>query len=156
MRAPDGDETTEPSLRVAFVCVKNAGRSQMAAALAERERERRGLDGAVEVLGGGTDPAVDVHDVVVRAMAELDVDLSGVRPREISPEELRAVDLVVTMGCSAEDVCPATWRGDARDWALDDPAGRSLDEVREIRDEIEARVNALFDEIEAQLEGQVA
>jgi len=156
MRDPDGDGSSEPSLRVAFVCVENAGRSQMAAALAERERERRGLSRSVGVLDGGTEPAASVHDVVVRAMAELDVDLSGEKPREISREELRSADVVVTMGCSANDVCPATWRGDARDWGLDDPAGGSLDEVREIRDAIVARVRALFDELEAQLEGQVA
>jgi protein-tyrosine-phosphatase len=135
--------------RVAFVCVENAGRSQMAAALAERERDRRGL--AVEVLSGGTDPAERVHDVVVRAMAELDIDLSGARPREIPREELLAVDVVVTMGCSADDVCPATWRGDARDWGLDDPADRPLEEVRGIRDEIAERVVDLFDGIEREV-----
>jgi protein-tyrosine-phosphatase len=121
----------------------------MAAALAERERDRRGL--AVEVLSGGTDPAERVHDVVVRAMAELDIDLSGARPREIPREELLAVDVVVTMGCSADDVCPATWRGDARDWGLDDPADRPLEEVRGIRDEIAERVVDLFDGIEREV-----
>jgi protein-tyrosine-phosphatase len=138
----------EEPLRVAFVCVENAGRSQMAAALAERERDRRGLDGAVEVRSGGTAPAEHVHDVVVRAMAELDVDISGRRPREIPREELLDVDVLVTMGCSADDVCPATWRGDARDWGLDDPADRPLEEVRGIRDEIAERVADLFDEME--------
>ncbi|MEF8789130.1 MAG: low molecular weight phosphatase family protein [Haloarculaceae archaeon] len=138
----------EEPLRVAFVCVENAGRSQIAAALAERERDRRGLDGAVEVRSGGTAPAENVHDVVVRAMAELDVDISGRRPREIPREELLDVDVVVTMGCSADDVCPATWRGDARDWGLDDPADRPLEEVRGIRDEIAERVADLFDEME--------
>ena len=138
----------EEPLRVAFVCVENAGRSQIAAALAERERDRRGLDGAVEVRSGGTAPAEHVHDVVVRAMAELDVDISGRRAREIPREELLDVDVVVTMGCSADDVCPATWRGDARDWGLDDPADRPLEEVRGIRDEIAERVADLFDEME--------
>jgi protein-tyrosine-phosphatase len=128
----------------------------MAAALAERERERRGLTERTEILSGGTDPAGRVHEVVVRAMAELDIDLSGTRPRDISREELRSVDVVVTMGCSADDVCPATWRGDARDWGLDDPAGRSLEDVRRIRDEIKERVSALFDEIETRMEGRTA
>jgi len=137
---------------IAFVCVENAGRSQMAVALAERERARRGLDGRVELRSGGTDPAVHVHDVVVRSMAELGVDLSGRRPREVSREELLDVDVVVTMGCSADDVCPATWRGDARDWGLDDPGERPIAEVREIRDEIADRVSALFDELEAGME----
>jgi protein-tyrosine-phosphatase len=143
-------------LRVAFVCVENAGRSQMAAALAVRERDRRGLAGAVEVLSGGTEPAENVHEAVVRAMAELDVDLSGATPREMTREELRSVDVVVTMGCSAGDVCPATWRGDARDWGLDDPAGRPPEEVRAIRDEVADRVSSLFDEFEARLEGTIA
>jgi protein-tyrosine-phosphatase len=144
--SPEVGDTRGSPPSVAFVCVENAGRSQMAAAIAERERDRRGL--AVEVLSGGTDPAERVHDVVVRAMAELDIDLSDARPREIPREELLAVDVVVTMGCSADDVCPATWRGDARDWGLDDPADRPLEEVRGIRDEIAERVADLFDGIE--------
>ncbi|PSQ19477.1 low molecular weight phosphatase family protein [Halobacteriales archaeon QS_8_69_26] len=141
---PDSDPT-----RVAFVCVANAGRSQMAAAFADRELARRGLDGDVEVLSGGTDPADAVHDVVVEAMAEVEADLRGTGPRAVSPDELADVDVVVTMGCSAEGVCPATWRGDARDWDLDDPKGRPLPAVREIRDDVERRVTALFDELAA-------
>ena len=137
----------EPS-RIAFVCVQNAGRSQMAHALAERERVRRGAEGRVEFLTGGTDPADAVHDVVVEAMDEVGIDLSGGTPREITPDEIETCDLVITMGCSAEDVCPATWRGDSRDWGLDDPHGQALDAVRAIRDEIQSRIRALFDELE--------
>jgi len=143
--------------RIAFVCVQNAGRSQMAAAFARRERARRDElvdEGArrdagdrIEIVTGGTQPAERVHDVVVEAMGELDIDLGDRTPREVTPEELRAVDLVVTMGCSASDVCPATWNGENRDWGLDDPHDRPIEEVREIRDEIEARVVALFDEL---------
>lgn len=128
---------------VAFVCVQNAGRSQIAAAFAERERDARGMD--VEVLTGGTDPAARVHGVVVEAMAEVGFDLSGRRPRTITPVEIADAQYVITMGCSANDVCPATWRGDARDWALDDPHGRPIEAVREIRDEIERRVGEFFD-----------
>jgi protein-tyrosine-phosphatase len=128
----------------------------MAAALAERERDRRGLGGVVEVSSGGTDPAAHVHEAVVQAMAELDIDLSGAVPREITPAELRSVEVVVTMGCSADDVCPATWRGDARDWGLDDPAGRPPEEVREIRDDIAERVRALLDELETRMEERPA
>ena len=138
-----GDETAS----VAFVCVRNAGRSQMAAAFAERERDRRGLADRVEILTGGTDPADRVHDVVATVMDEAGFDLRTARPRELTPEELADVDVVVTMGCSATDVCPVTWRGDARDWPLDDPHGRDADEVRRIRDEVETRVAALFDEL---------
>lgn len=147
--------------RVAFVCVENAGRSQMAAALAERERIDRGLDDAIDIHSGGTRPADAVHDAVVEAMADFDldldldvgVDLSDARPREISQADLRDVDVIVTMGCSAEGICPAMWEGDARDWDLTDPKGRSLEEVRAIRDEIATRVESLFDEMEAEVTG---
>ena len=133
--------------KIAFVCVQNAGRSQMASAFAERERARRGAEW-VEIVTGGTDPADRVHEEVVAVMGEQEIDLAERAPREVTVEELRECDYVVTMGCSAEDVCPATWAGENRDWGLDDPDGRNLDAVRAIRDEIEARVAALFDELE--------
>ena len=140
-------ESGKADHRIAFVCVQNAGRSQMAAAFARRERDRRDAGDRIEIVTGGTRPADHVHGVVVEAMGELDVDLGDRAPREVTPDELRAVDLVITMGCSASDVCPATWNGESRDWGLDDPHGRSIEAVREIRDEIEARVVALFDEL---------
>jgi len=142
--------------KVAFVCVQNAGRSQMATAFAEREaRERReaseraseGRAETVEIVTGGTDPADRVHEEVVEVMAERDIDISGRTPREVTHEELRDCEYVITMGCSAKDVCPATWSGENRDWGLDDPDGQDLDAVREIRDEIEARVADLFEEL---------
>jgi len=133
--------------RIAFVCVQNAGRSQMATAFAERERDRRGAGDRIEIVTGGTQPADHVHDVVVDAMAEVDIDISDRTPREVTPDELQAVDLVVTMGCSASDVCPATWNGENRDWGLDDPHERPIEEVREIRNEIEERVVELFNEL---------
>jgi protein-tyrosine-phosphatase len=136
-------------VRVAFVCVENAGRSQMAGAFAQRERRDRNLADRVEVVTGGTAPADHVHEVVVEAMAEVGIDVSDAEPREIDREEILASDYVLTMGCSADDVCPMTWRGDARDWALDDPADRPIEEIREIRDEIERRVVAFFDELTA-------
>jgi len=119
----------------------------MAAAFAERELARRNVGGQIELVTGGTRPADHIHDVVVDAMRELDIDISDRTPRAVTPDELQAVDLVVTMGCSASDVCPATWNGENRDWGLDDPHERPIEEVREIRDEIEARVVALFDEL---------
>ncbi|ELZ95115.1 ArsC protein [Haloferax mucosum ATCC BAA-1512] len=133
--------------RVAFVCVQNAGRSQMATAFARRERSTRGVGDDIEVVTGGTDPADHVHDEVVEVMGERGFDLADETPRAISQDDIMGVDIVVTMGCSAEGICPMTWRGDARDWALDDPDGQDLDAVREIRDDIEARVSALFDEL---------
>ena len=129
-------------VRIAFVCVENAGRSQMAAGFARAIADR-----GEEVLSGGTLPAKDVNPVVVDVMREAGVDLSRERPHRIKPSELEGCDVVVTMGCAAGDICPATFRGDAVDWALPDPKGRSKAEVREIRDEIERRVRALFAEI---------
>ena len=140
------DDTNSPKTTIAFVCVQNAGRSQMATAFAEREREHRGAD--VEILTGGTRPADHVHDVVLEAMAEREFDLSDREPREITFEEIQAADIVITMGCSAADVCPATWDGENRDWGLEDPHGRGLEAVRPIRDEIERRVGELVDELE--------
>ncbi len=142
---------TDEPYRIAFVCVQNAGRSQMAAAFAERERSARALAPSVEIYSGGTDPATQVHDVVVEAMGELGIDLAGRTPREITKSEIDDMDMLITMGCSVDDVCPATWRGDTRDWGLDDPAGKPIDEVRDIRDEVRARVNDHFNELERNL-----
>ncbi len=135
-------------MRVAFVCVRNAGRSQMATAFAERERERRGLD-EVRLVTGGTRPADAVHDVVREAMREAGLDLSDRTPRAVSTAELEACDLVATMGCSTLDLDASVA---VRDWALADPGEQPLDRVREIRDEVEERVVALFDEIEQEAE----
>jgi protein-tyrosine-phosphatase len=145
---------TDP-VRVAFVCVQNAGRSQMAAAFAERERGRRDVEDAVEVLTGGTRPAEGVHDVVVEAMREAGFDLSDRTPRGISTEELESCDYVATMGCSTLDLDDDT-TVDVRDWALDDPDGEDPETVREIREEIAGRVSGVFDEIEARLEERPA
>ena len=132
---------------IAFVCVQNAGRSQMAYAFAEVEREARDATDDIDLLTGGTRPAERVHRVVVDTMAERGFDLGERTPREVTFEAIQDADLVITMGCSADDVCPATWTGDQRDWDLDDPHGRSPAAVREIRDDIERRVADLFDEL---------
>jgi protein-tyrosine-phosphatase len=143
---------TDATVRVAFVCVQNAGRSQMSTALAERERSRRGLGDAVEILTGGTHPADDVHDGVAEVMREEGVDISDRTPRAITTAELESCDYVATMGCSTLDLDADGASVDIRDWALDDPAGRDLDRVREIRGEVAERVHALFDEIETRVE----
>ncbi len=137
---------TDDQIRVAFMCVQNAGRSQMSAAFARRERERRGLEDRVEILTGGTHPADHVHEEVVESMAEVGIDLSTRTPREISLEELQSCDYVATMGCSTLDVGDVGDDVDVRDWALEDPDGKDADRVQEIRDEIEGLVVALFDE----------
>jgi arsenate reductase len=138
---------SEPT-RVAFVCVQNAGRSQMATAFAERELETRDVD--IELVTGGTDPAEHVHEPVVEAMSECGFDIADRTPREVTFEELQACDYVITMGCSAKDVCPASWAGENRDWDLDDPDGADAEGVREIRDEIRERVGSLLNEIEGE------
>jgi protein-tyrosine-phosphatase len=142
---------TDTPVRVAFMCVQNAGRSQMSTAFAERERERRDLDDVVEILTGGTHPAEHVHDVVVEVMGEEGFDLSERTPRKISTDELESCDYVATMGCSTLELDADDADVDIRDWALDDPDGEELDRVRDIRDEVRDRVRALFDEIEREV-----
>ena len=141
MTAPTDSIDDEP-LVLSFVCVRNAGRSQMATAFAEHERDRRGLDDRVEVRTGGTAPADEVHPVVVEALAEIGLDVSGRTPREISDESLAESDFVATMGCPTLELETV----DTDDWGLDDPGERPVEEVREIRDEIERRVVGVFDE----------
>ena len=130
---------------VAFICVQNAGRSQMAAAFARKKIEENHLP--VKVISGGTDPADSVHQVVVEAMSEKGYDLSDNQPRAVEPEELVDCNYVLTMGCSAQGVCPATWEGTDREWDLDDPAEADIEGVRKIRDEIESRVDSLLEEV---------
>lgn len=146
------DADVEPAnqpVHIAFMCVQNAGRSQMSLEFAEREVDRRGLADDVELLTGGTHPANSVHDVVVDAMAEAGFDLSDRTPREITIDELGSCDYVATMGCSTLDVGDVGSEVEVRDWALDDPHGQDIDRVREIRDEVEQLVMGLFDEVEA-------
>jgi len=142
---------TDTPVRVAFVCVQNAGRSQMATAFAERERDRRGLEDTVEIRTGGTHPAEDVHDIVVEVMGEEDVDLSERTPRKISTAELESCDYVATMGCSTLELDAGDASLDVRDWALADPDGTDRDRVRDIRADVRDRVRALFDEIEREV-----
>ncbi|WP_435157002.1 low molecular weight phosphatase family protein [Haladaptatus sp. DFWS20] len=141
--------TSSETIRVAFVCVQNAGRSQISTAFAERERERRGLEHRVEITTGGTHPADQIHEIVVETMTEVGFDLSGRTPQAIEPEELESCDYVATMGCSTLELDTSA-SVDIRDWVLTDPDGKDPERVREIRDEIERRVNALFDEIEGE------
>lgn len=133
----------DDTLKFGFVCVQNAGRSQIAAAFAERERSRRGLEDEIEILTGGTNPADEVHPEVVVAMDELGIDVSDRTPREVSTDELNDCTVVATMECSTLDL-----EADiaVRDWALDDPHGKPVEEVRAIREDVERRVSDLFDE----------
>jgi arsenate reductase (thioredoxin) len=122
--------------RILFVCLHNAGRSQMSEALF-----RRAAEGLHQVRSAGTTPADRVHPEVVEVMAELGIDLSERKPRKLSQEDAEWADVVVTMGCG--DECPYVPGKRYLDWDLTDPKGQSLDAVRETRDEIERRVNEL-------------
>jgi protein-tyrosine-phosphatase len=126
---------------VLFVCLHNAGRSQMSQALFERA-----AGGRHRALSAGTTPADRVHPEVVEAMRELGVDLSGNVPQGLTRELAEAADVVVTMGCG--DECPYIPGRRYVDWDLPDPKGRPLDEVRATRDEIARRVEALVAELD--------
>jgi protein-tyrosine-phosphatase len=132
--------TTSASPEVLFVCVHNAGRSQMAAALLARLAGDR-----VRVRSAGTDPAGAIDPAVAEAMAEAGLDLSTEVPKRLTDEFVREADVVITMGCG--DACPVFPGKRYLDWDLPDPSGRSLPEVRPIRDEIERRARSLLDEL---------
>lgn len=127
---------------IVFLCVHNAGRSQMAAAFA------RELGGdRVRVFSGGSDPAASVNPGAVEAMAEVGIDVTGAKPQRWSDDIIRSADVVVTMGCG--DECPFFPGVSYRDWELDDPSGLPVEEIRPIRDDIRARVEDLISEITA-------
>src|SRR5436309_2492647 len=122
---------------VLFVCVHNAGRSQMAAGLLDLIAA-----GAVHVRSAGSDPADGVNPAVVEVMAEIGIDMRGEFPKPLTDEVVRAADAVITMGCG--DACPIYPGKRYEDWGLEDPAGKDLATVRRIRDEIAERVRALL------------
>ena len=122
---------------VLFVCVHNAGRSQMAAGLVKLRSQ-----GRINVRSAGSAPTGEINPAVVEAMAELGVDMSQEFPKPLTDDFVRAADVVITMGCG--DACPIYPGKTYEDWQLDDPAGQGIDSVRMIRDEIDARVRALI------------
>jgi protein-tyrosine-phosphatase len=125
---------------VLFVCVHNAGRSQMAAGLLQRKAGDR-----IRVVSAGSEPADKLNPAVVAAMDEIGIDISAERPKKLEDGMVRESDVVITMGCG--DACPIYPGKRYEDWELEDPAGKDLDTVRGIRDEIEARVDALVGEL---------
>jgi protein-tyrosine-phosphatase len=122
---------------ILFLCIHNAGRSQMAAGFA-----RELSNGAVTILSGGSEPAESVNPVAVEVMNEVGIDIAGFVPQKYNDDLLHAVDVVVTMGCG--DTCPYIPGKKYIDWPLDDPKGRPLEEVRVIRDQIRANVADLL------------
>ena len=131
--------TTVPE--VLFVCVHNAGRSQMAAALLDHHAR-----GRVRVRSAGSAPAATVNPAVVEVMGELGLDISKEFPKPLTDEGVKAADVVITMGCG--DACPFYPGKRYLDWELEDPAGKGVDDVRPIRDEIDGRVRALLEELD--------
>ncbi|MDC0769500.1 arsenate reductase ArsC [Streptomyces sp. HD] len=132
--------TSAPRPSVLFVCVHNAGRSQMAAAfLAHLAGDR------IEVRSAGSAPADTVNPAVVEAMSEVGIDISAQTPKVLTTEAVQASDVVITMGCG--DACPVFPGKRYLDWRLDDPAGQGVEAVRPIRDAIETRVRTLISEI---------
>ena len=130
--------TTRPT--VLFVCVHNAGRSQMAAGYLQHLAGNR-----IEVLSAGSQPAAQINPAAVAAMAEEGVDISAETPNVLTDSAVREADVVITMGCG--DECPFFPGKRYEDWELDDPAGQGIDAVRPIRDEIRERVEALIHEL---------
>lgn len=125
---------------VLFVCIHNAGRSQMASGYL-----RHLAGGRIEVLSAGSAPAASINLIAVKAMAEEGIDISGEQPKVLTTDAVKASDVVITMGCG--DTCPFYPGKRYEDWVLDDPAGQGIEAVRPIRDEIRRRVEALIKDL---------
>jgi arsenate reductase (thioredoxin) len=125
---------------VLFICIHNAGRSQIAEAFFNKLSE-----GRYNGISAGSSPADTINPVVIEAMSEVGIDLNGKRPKKLSKELILKADLAITMGCG-QDACPIV-PNEVRDWDLEDPHGKSIEVVREIRDEIRNRVEALISEL---------
>jgi arsenate reductase len=137
---PDQSPGMSERPSVLFVCVHNAGRSQMAAGYLQHL-----ASGRIDVLSAGSQPAGQINPVAVAAMTEEGIDIAAAQPKVLTPEAVQASDVVVTMGCG--DECPYFPGKRYEDWVLDDPAGQGIDAVRPIRDEIRRRVEQLVSEL---------
>ncbi|MFB6285302.1 MAG: low molecular weight phosphatase family protein [Candidatus Bipolaricaulia bacterium] len=131
--------------RVIFVCVGNSCRSQMAQGLFNHLAKERDL--ARTAHSAGTQPEGQVSPEAIDVMSERGIDISHHTPDRVEPHQLANYDYVITMGCDDRNVCPSTFRGDARDWEIRDPKGQSIDVFRTVRDEIEHRVRELLAEL---------
>jgi arsenate reductase (thioredoxin) len=130
--------------KILFVCVENSGRSQMAEAFANHYGK-----GKIEATSAGTRPANSVNPTVVEALREKGIDISRNKPKLIDQDEAKKADMVITMGCyEAEGICPAPLFRDVTDWNIEDPKGKSIEEVQRIRDQIERRVKELVSQVE--------
>ena len=138
-----GKEASTTRKRVLFACVHNSGRSQMAEAFV-----RHMASGRVEAESAGTAPSEEINPRVMEAMRERGIDLAGRKPKLVTQDMVNAADRVVTMGCSIDGVCPIPL-SHAEDWGIEDPHGKSIEDVRAIRDEIELKVRVMLDDIPA-------
>ncbi len=127
--------------KVLFVCVHNAGRSQMAQAFFNQMAK-----GKAKGLSAGTQPSDKVNPIVIEAMREVGIDISRRKPKMLTFKMLEDVDRVITMGCGVEGVCPASFVP-TEDWQLEDPEGKPIERVRQIRDEVKARIEKLIKEL---------
>jgi protein-tyrosine-phosphatase len=125
--------------KILFVCVENAGRSQMAEAFAKKYGENK-----FAVSSAGNKPADKINPVVVAVLKEKGIDISANKPKLITAQMAQDADLIVTMGCNDYGICPGPFFKPTIDWALEDPKGKPIEKVREIRDEIERRVQKLI------------
>ncbi len=146
-----GDEqrvNTRTGSNVLFVCVHNAGRSQMASALFNRFAQERGLD--ARAISAGTMPGDRVHPEVAEVMREIGIDLADARPTLLTNDMVQSAGRIIAMGCALDaDACPAIFIKGVTDWGLPDPKGHSIEKVRAIRDDIARRVESLLDEIQS-------
>jgi len=124
-----------------FVCVENAGRSQIAEAFAKHYGK-----GKIEAVSAGTMPSTETNPVVVQAMQEKGIDISKNKPKLVTSKMVEEADMIIVMGCSAEGFCPAPLLNKVINWELDDPKGKPIEKVQAIRDEIERRVKRLIKE----------
>lgn len=129
--------------RILFVCVENAGRSQMAEAFAKKYGENQFI-----ISSAGNKPADKVNPVIVQAMLEKGIDISKNKPKVLTFQMANDADLIVTMGCNDQGICPGSFFKPTIDWKLEDPKGKPVEKVREIRDEIEQKVKRLLEENE--------
>jgi protein-tyrosine-phosphatase len=127
--------------KILFVCVENAGRGQMAEAFAKAYGNAR-----IEATSAGTMPVKEVNPVAVQVMREKGIDLSPNKPKLITNQMVQEADTIIVMGCSAEGFCPAPLLNKVVDWQIEDPKGKPIEKVREIRDEIERKVKTLLDQ----------
>ena len=133
---------------ILFVCVHNAGRSQMAKAYFNKLAEEAGI--GLRAESAGTEPAERVHPVVEAAMREVSIDVYGAKPRLMTNETVERARQIITMGCDVDaEACPALLLHNVKDWGLPDPAGKNISEVRAIRDEVERRVASLVESLKA-------